>query len=198
MQDRKCARLLKVYFSFIYSPLQVAQVLQSKRELEQDWNGTSAVRIAPCVPVFIYGGCVPKCGCTQGCKLLKVEFLQHRRSLREAKCHLAAQFCFSNTSQKKKKNPKRQSKATPPFLSTKFPSCWVLGCVAEQCWGSVMGGNLRPDPEQSPRCGRGGRNAGSFSSCSLLEHRAGRIWQLPVLPFDDKVQRSAVLHRGRI
>lgn len=75
MQDRKCAWLLKVSFSFIYSPFQVAQVLQSKWELEQGWNGTSAVRIAPCVPVFIYGGCVPKCACTQGCELLQVEFL---------------------------------------------------------------------------------------------------------------------------
>lgn len=95
MQDRKCAWLPKVYFSFIYLPLQVAQLLQSKRELEQDGNGTSAVRIAPCVPVFIYGGCVtdvyvPECGCTQGCKLLEVEFWYYRGSVGKAKCHLVA------------------------------------------------------------------------------------------------------------
>lgn len=69
MQDRKRAWLPKVYFSFIYSPLQVAQLLQSEWELEQDGNGTSTVRIAAGVPVFIYGGCVtdacvPTCGCT--------------------------------------------------------------------------------------------------------------------------------------
>lgn len=50
---RKC-----VFSFFIYSPSQVAQLLQSKWELEQDGNGTSAVRIAPGVPLFIYGGCV--------------------------------------------------------------------------------------------------------------------------------------------
>lgn len=130
-----------------------------------------------------------------------------RRVTRGGKMSFSCTALFSPTPLKKKKKKSQtrkipqpiKSKATPPFLSTNSQGLEGFGlCVAEQCWGSVMGGNLRPDPEQSPRCGRGGRNAGSFSSCSLLEHRAGRIWQLPVLPFDDKVQRSAVFHRGRI
>lgn len=86
MQDSKCAWLPKVYFSFIYLPFQVAQLLQSKWELEQDGNGTGAVRIAPCVPVFIYGGCV-----TDVCVFLSVDVHRDASCLKQSFCNAEGQ-----------------------------------------------------------------------------------------------------------
>lgn len=50
---------------------------------------------------------------------------------------------------------------------------------------------LQQEGEQSPQCLLGEKNAGSSSSCSMLELLACKTQQRSELPFDDKVQSRA-------
>lgn len=58
-------------------------------------------------------------------------------------------------------------------------------------WGKIFSSCCSRMGEQSPQCLRREKNAGSFSSCSMLEPPACKTQQRSGLPFDDKVQSRA-------